>query len=324
MTNLRKNLLIFGALLVAGLIRLPFEKSYTANLRERSIIPEPISAENWNRMGQTGLAGTLGGLRSVIAVVWGLKAHDHFANMEWYELEKDYDLITSLDPQNPYYWNTGGWHLAYNAAAWARTNREFAPIQRDTLEREYLEKGDAFFHEGLKHLPNDIYLWSQIGNMWSSKFKRPDYPRAAKAWKEAAERGNNPRYQRRYLYTLAQIRGREFDALQYAQKLIKENPRHLLIPSFRTIYWILHSTPMLPSTISRPRIEDVFGSKETAYQDLYNYRLRVKTENFCDYSLDEDMQILINELEIPVKLNPFLNPRRLPIYSSEWKRIMGK
>ncbi len=319
MPSFKKVVLLFLALVVMGLVKLPFEQAYHKQLRSRGIIPPALSVEKWNRMGQTGLAGVLGGLRSVFAVAFSLKAHTHFANQEWYELKKDYELITALDPKNPFYWNNGGWHLAYNAASWARMDPDLRPVQREAVEREYLEKGDAFFQEGLTHLPNDIDLWAQIGNMWSSPFKKPDYPRAALAWKEAAERGNNGIYQRRYFYTLGQIRGREHEALAYANKMLKDDSRHVRFPTFRTLYWCLSQLPGVPVQLS---LEKIFGSHEQAYRELYNYRFRVQKEGFYGEPLDDTLRQLIQELNVPFKLDPFLNPRKQRLTSKEWNRIM--
>ncbi len=319
MPPLKKTVLLFLALLLVGLVKLPFEKHYTYQLRERGIIPPTLSVEKWNRMGQTGLAGVLGGLRSAFAVALSLKAHGHFADQEWYELESDYDLITSLDPKNPFYWSHGGWHLAYNAASWARMDEELSPKERETIEREYLEKGDAFFHEGLKYLPDNIYLWSQIGSMWTSPYKRPDYPRAAAAWKEAAHRGENGIYQRRYFYTLGQIRGREYDALTYARELIQQDPRHLQYPTFRTLYFALQQLPGINPDIPT---DILFKDKAQAYRDLYNYRFRTTEEHFYAGQIDKTLQRLSAELNVPAKLNPFLNPRRRRITKGEWQREM--
>jgi len=303
-----------------GIVKLPFEKNMSDQLKERGVIPPTLSAERWNQLGQTGLAGTLGGLRSVFAVVLSLKAHSHFANQEWYELEQNFGLVTSLAPRNPYYWSTGGWHLAYNASAWARDRQDLRPIQRESMELEYLEKGDAFFREGIVHNPDNIGLWAQIGALWVSPYRRPDHQRAAEAWKEASERGNNPIYQRRYVYTLAQIRGREYEALEYARKLVKDNPYHLKFPAFRVIYWVLHTLPNLPAAIPSLSLESIFETKERAYREIYNYRFRVHEENFYAGSVDETLESLIEELDVPVKLNPFLSPRRRRMTPREWEK----
>ena len=140
-----RNLIVVGAgLTITGAIRMPMEQKMTEDYRERRIAAPKVSVETWNQMGQTSLAGTFGGLRSVMASMLSLKAQEHFSDQEWYELKKDYKVITSLDPYNSFYWSHGAWHLAYNAASWARNRHDLKPIQRDTMEREYLEAGDAF------------------------------------------------------------------------------------------------------------------------------------------------------------------------------------
>lgn len=322
MLRSRKLIQFTLALLLAGLAKVPLERSFTAELRDRNLIPPALTRERWNQLGQTGLAATLGGLRSVIAVIWNLRAHAHFADQEWYELERDYELITALDPYNPFYWNLGGWHLAYNAASAARANRDLPEAERLLIEREYLEKGDAFFRRGLSYLPNDVFLWSQIANLWTSPYKRPDLERALPAWKEAAERGQNPVYRRRYLYTLAQIPGREYQARAYAFRLLQEHPGHLRIPSFQTVLWSVQDLPGLPPSAPRLTLEQIFGDQARAYRALYNYRFRVQEDGFFSGPLDQTLRELAAELDVPVALNPFLTPRQRRLTRTEWNRLV--
>jgi len=302
----RNVLVIAAGLAISGAIRMPIEQAMTEDYRERRIAAPKVSVETWNQMGQTGLAGTFGGLRSVMASMLSLEAQEHFSNQEWYELKQDYDVITSLDPYNPFYWSHGGWHLAYNAASWARNRHDLKPIQRDTMEREYLEAGDAFYRRGLKHLPEAHHLWGELGSLWSNKFKRPDFERALEAYKMAASFGKSPIYERRYVYLLAQIPGREVEGYYEARKLLEQDPNHLRLASFRAILFALWTNPRLPLSEGRPDILEIFGSEEGAYRDLYNYRLRTWEEGYFRGSTDESLRILAAKLDVPPDWNPFL------------------
>ena len=316
--TLRNLIVVACGIAGSGYLRMPLEQKFTEDLRERKAIPPPIGREVWGQMGQTSLAGVLGGLRTVMASTLNLAAQTHFEDKEWYELKKQYEIITALDPYNEFYWNNGGWHLAYNAASWARTNQELSPIRRKFLEREFLEAGDAFYHEGLLMLPESPNLWSEVGRLWSNPYKRPDLPRAAEAYKMAAKYGNSF-YQRSYLYVLARIPGREIEAFEVAKNLLITDPRNLRVPTFRCILFCLSTNPELPEDELQPKLGEVFPSKEQAYQDLFNYRSRVQEEGFYGGRIDEVLQTLIDELHIPDSHNPFKPGARKKIYENSWQ-----
>ena len=317
----RNLIVVAGVLAVTGYLRMPVEQTFAEDLQERRVMPPAIKSEVWSEMGQTSLAGAFGGLRSLMAALLSIGAHSHFEENEWYELKKDYEVITALEPYNTFYWEHGGWHMGYNAASWARHNRSFSPARRRLMEKEYMEMGDAFFHEGLKYLPDEDKLWFEIGAMWSHELKRPDYERAAEAY-AMVRHSRNPVYRRFYLITLARIPGRELEAYEEAMRLLREDGRlATMTPTFRCLLVVLASNPDLPPGSLRPTVEQVFPDREKAYQDLYNYRLRVQREGFYRGRVDEMLRELIEELDVPDALNPFLTPRRRPIYHSNWREI---
>lgn len=320
-----RNLVVVTAVLAGtGYLRLPVEQEFTEDLRERKIAPPRIKSEIWGEMGQTSLAGAFGGLRTLMASLMSLGAYSHFEENEWYDLKKDYEIITALDPYNAFYWDHGGWHLGYNAASWARHNKDFSPVRRRAMERKYLEMGDAFYREGLKYLPDEDKLWFELGAMWSNEYKRPDLPRAAEAFKMVRD-SPNPVYRRRYLFTIAQIPGREREAYEEVMRLLREGAMtHLKAATFRSLLMVLPTNPELPEDALRPTVEQIWRTKEAAYQDLYNYRLRAQTEGFYQGRIDEILRELIVELEVPDALNPFVNPRRRPIPTSNWREAFEK
>jgi hypothetical protein len=316
---LRNLIVVACGIAGTGYLRMPVEQKLTQDLRERKAIPPPISQEAWSQMGQTSLAGVLGGLRTVMASTMSLAAQTHFEDKEWYDLKKQYELVTTLDPYNRFYWDHGGWHLAYNAAAWARTNNELSPIRRQFLEREFLEAGDAFYHKGLTLLPEDPYLWSEVGRLWSNRHKRPDLNRAAEAYKMAAKYGG-AFYQRSYLCILARIPGREIEAFDLATQLLIENRRNLGVSSFSCILFCLSTNPELPETALKVKLGEIFIDKETAYKELYNFRPRVQKEGYYGGEIDNVLKSLIEELHVPDHLNPFKPGSKPKIYNNDWHR----
>jgi len=316
----RNLLVIAGVLAGTGFLRMPVEQKFTEDLRERKIVQPRIDTGTWSDMGQTSLAGAFGGLRTVMASLLSLQAQSHFEENEWYDLKKDYGVITALDPYNVFYWSHGGWHIGYNAASWARTNREFSPAKRRLMEMDFIEAGDAFYRKGLQYLPDEKSLWFEIGSMWSNEYKRPDLERAAEAFLEARDSGN-PIFRRRYLFTIARIPGKEIEAFEEAIRLLSESSRHLGTPTFRCLLIVLSSNPALPEG-SRVDFDEVFKTKEKAYQDLYNYRQRVLEENFYKGDIDGILKELIVELNVPDKLNPFVNPTRHRIHTEHWREMV--
>jgi hypothetical protein len=344
-----RNLIVIAAVLCGtGYFRMPKEQKFMEDLRERKIAHPQIDSEIWSKMGQTSLAGTFGGLRSVMASFMSIGAYDHFENNDWYKLEKDFEVITALDPYNAYYWNIGAWHLGWNAASWARRNQSFSPAKQRLFEMEFLEKGDAMYREGLKYNPLGSYnqnqsqlgqkasenLWFDRGAMWSNEFKRPDLERAAEAFRKLR---NSPNlvHRRRYLLTIARIPGREIEAYKEMVRLLKDSdPRggcvHTIIPTFRVLMLILGSNPELTDNseflagVIRPRIDQVFPTDELAYRDLYNYWVRIKNDGYYAGNYEVLMKQLIDKLKVPDSLNPYVTEPKRPLYPSVWKRELEK
>jgi len=317
--TIRNVIVIAGTLAATGYWRLPVEQKFTEDLRERKVMQPQIEVGTWGEMGQTSLAGAVGGLRTVMASMLTLAAHSHFEENEWYDLEKDYEVITALEPYNEFYWDHGGWHLGYNAASWARHYEEYSPTRRRIEERHFLEKGDAFYRRGLKFIPESNRLWFEIGAMWSNEYKRPDLERAAEAF-AMVRNSPNPVFRRRFLITIAKIPGREIEAYDEVMRLLGAGGRfHLMTPTFRCLLLVLSSNPDLRAGDLRAEVGQVYDDKDKAYQDLYNYRIRALKEGFYRGKLDEMLRELIVEIEVPDELNPFLNPRVRPIGAAKWR-----
>lgn len=320
-----RNLIVIAAVLAGtGYLRMPGEQKFTEDLRERKIAHPQIDSEIWSEMGQTSLAGAFGGLRSVMASFMSIGAYDHFENNDWYELEKDYEIITALDPYNSFYWDTGAWHLGWNAASWAKRNQDFSSAKQRMFEMEYLEKGDDFYRKGLKYNPNSEKLWYEMGAMWANEFKRPDLERSAEAFKMIRS-SPNPVYRRRYLFTITRIRGREIEAYDEMMRLLREKKgAHFSVPKFRVLAVILGNNPHLPDGVLRPQVHQVFQNKELAYRDLYNYRARIKYDNYYTGNIDQLMKELIDELDVPDSLNPFVTEPKRPLYPRAWEEELKK
>lgn len=320
-----RNVIVIAAVLAGtGYVRMSYEHDFTHDLRERKIAQPKIDSAIWSEMGQTSLAGAFGGLRSVMATFVSIGAYDHFANNEWYDLKKDYEIVTALDPYNEFYWDQGGWHIGWNAASWARRNPDFSPMKRKIIELEYIKEGEKFYQQGLKYNPNSKKLWFEIGAMWSNEYKRPDLEKAAEAFKMARD-SPNPVFRRRYLFTLARIPGREVEAYDEMMRLLREDSAmHFQVPKFRCLALLLGSNPNLPDGVLRPQIQDVFANKGVAYVDLYNYWARIKVDTLYPGKIESYLKELIVELNVPDSLNPFITKPKRPLYPHVWREVMEK
>ncbi len=313
----RKLVITFVTLLAAGLLRTPFERRYVEELTQRGIMSPEISLGTLNDLTQSSLAGVLGGLRSVMASRKHIEAFQAFENKDWYRLKKDYQTCTALDPHNIYYWQSGGWHLAYNAAADVRDNQALKAVQRRVLEKEYLEQGDEFFRKGIVVNPQSAVLWSEIGRLWSSPFKRPDYQRSAAAWEKASELSANQIYRRSYLYALSRVKGAEEKAREVVLGLAKEDPKNLKIPTFVALYWVLNHAPNVPDD-EHPKLLDIFSNYTEAYQILHNYKLRVEREKFPAWGVDQALKSILQKIRVPDRYNSFKSKRPRVITGRGW------
>ena len=67
------------ALVIFGMIRTPLESTLRTQLVDSHLLSEPPARDTFMKLGQSTLMGTLGGLRPLVAVYLGLKAHNHFS-----------------------------------------------------------------------------------------------------------------------------------------------------------------------------------------------------------------------------------------------------
>ena len=176
-------LTLFG---VGEVMRFP-QESLTKELKKEGFIPERLSHDKQLKIGQTGSAVVLGGLRSLVASFMNLQAFGEFEEQDWSELERLYEIIVTLQPRNAYYWETAGWHLAYNAYYDFESKPGMAAARRKLKQKEYHKKGENMLLRGTEELPNSVPLWIQLAKMHSSPHKPYDFPKAAKYYKKAIE-----------------------------------------------------------------------------------------------------------------------------------------
>jgi hypothetical protein len=222
---------ILCTLLAFGAAKLHFEDQLNRDMVAQRLIQPPLKQGTSLQLGQTGAAVALGGLRSLIAAVWNLRAFLHFENLDWIKLEKSYQVITTLQPQTTHYWITGAWHLHTNASVHHKEDPELSPFRRAALQKLYITKGSDFLEEGVKHNPDNWKLHDALAKVWSDQFKLPDLERALRHYDNLLACDTVPAYRRtlyerfRY-YTLCRLPSRHADALKEGVRLYKASSRN--------------------------------------------------------------------------------------------------
>lgn len=326
----RKLLVVFLALIVAGLAKHPFEKGFTDNLRERRLLVKPIDLDTRKALGQTSYAIALGGMRSLIASTKNLKAHAHFEHQEWGKLEDEFQTITTLQPHTRYYWDVASWHLAYNAYADFGDRPNIPDARRRFLQKDYLARGIRFLEDGIDSNPDDWRLRQALVRILTDPFKPNDLPKAVAALEDAITIADSPQIlHRELLYALARMPNRNEDAWRVARE-VWSNPNNRDVPSVRLIYVALEFKNVAPA--DRTLLEEIFGprggydpkfrvqNRLQALKYLSFYWLR-KREGFVMDGVRETIELLLKEFKVPVEASPLNGGKGWSGYPSELFRL---
>lgn len=300
--SFRRLIAAATVLVVAGVLRMPAEQALTQDLREQGMLSKPLNIETRKKVGQGFWAVSLGGLRTLVATVMNLRAFSFFENQQWTQLADTYETIVQLAPNTDYYWDTGSWHMAYNAAAYYQTSSELPELRSQSEWRRWIVKGTAFLEEGTKQNPDSWYLWSRLGWLYADPNKLVDYEKSAAAYKKSVESGNAlPFVKNGAAYALARIPGREAEALEIIRELRKA-PRGR-VPTMNCLSFALESKEN-PSIDSYQLALDTFGSENEAYQQLGPYFLDLRS-NFPMNGVASALKKLESRLDVPVENSVF-------------------
>lgn len=251
----RKHLIVAAVLLLAGAVRVPWEISLTRELRAASLLPEPLPLSVGEKIGQTSSAVALGGLRTLVATFLNLRAYTAFTDGRAQDLEENYNLIVDLAPRGSYYWESGAWHLAYNASSWFQNDETLPALRRRELWRTYITKGRAFLERGIRNNPDDWKLQAELGRLLSDRHKAAAFPdrqktlsEAAAAYHEAALNGGRAYTERNQFYLLSRLPDRRAEALALGETLYQKSRSHHT-PTFLGLLFSLRmaANPSLPA-----------------------------------------------------------------------------
>lgn len=313
----RKHVILALSLLAAGGLRMSWEAALTREFRSDSLLARPVETGTREKIGQTSAAVALGGLRTLVATFLNLKAYSHFEAKEWSELAETYDQIVDLAPNTPYYWTTGGWHLAYNSASDYLTRRDLPALRRREGWNDSIRRGRAFYERGARLNPGEPTINAELGTLLSNANKLVDFPAAAAAFKAAADTGKAlPYVCRRECLALARIPGREHEALVMARQLYAAP--HNRIPVLCCVLFAMECRAD-PTKNPMKLAISIFGDARSAHEQLGDYWVRVR-ERFPLDGVASALKNLEVILLVPTDESVFNRPLPLKETPDDWFR----
>lgn len=310
------------AVLAFGAVRMPFEARLSSDLRAAGLTPAPLEIDTRDKIDQTSSAVVLGGLRTLVATFLNLRAFSFFQEKRWDDVAKTFGTMVDLAPRTRYYWETGAWHSAYNAASSYFNDEKLAPLRRREAWRASIIRGRAFLERGIRNNPDNWNLHSYLGFMLSDSNKFPAFPdtnetftAAADAYKRAVDTGNAlPFVARAQLYSLARVDGKEAEALALARSLYKIRRNHT--PTVKTLLFVLeaHENPDMDLV---KRAVEIFETPKKAYEALSAYWLRTR-ERYPVYGVAATLEPLEKTLKIAPDESIFKQPLQRITGPDDW------
>lgn len=307
MTQSRKIAIVFLGLLVAGAVRAPLELALTRDLRGKGLLPEPLEISAREEIGQTGFAVALGGLRTLVATFYNLRAYTAFTENRWLDAEKSFETTVALAPTTSYYWTNGGWQLAYNASHYHHADQSQPPLRRQELWRSSILKGRAFMERGIRNNPDSWPIKAELGRLMTDAnkvpaFTGPDgvplpqhYEKAAAIYRAASEAGA-PAYTRRmWYYCLARIPGKEAEALEMGEALAQSRIHRT--PTGMALLFVLRMYAN-PEQDASALAAELFADDQQAYRSL-SFLWQDRREHYPVHGLARILGILEQRLGIP-------------------------
>lgn len=314
----RKSGVLALAVVAFGAARLPFEAALAKRqLASGLCAPKPAIGTR-ERIGQTSSAVALGGLRTLVATFLNLRAFTSFTEKRWDDVADSFNTIVDLAPKTRYYWETGSWHQAYNAASYYINDSPLPPLRRREAWRASILGGRDFLERGILNNPGDWSLLKDLGSLLSDPnkypaFRNPDenFAAAAEAYRRAAEAGGAPSFVRRArFYALARVPGREAEALELGKRLYADSTQNQT-PTLKTLILILEAYQN-PSMDVAARAIEIFGNARIAYDSLSGHWMRTR-ERFPVHGVAGAIESLERTLEIAPEDSVLRKPTPPPV-----------
>lgn len=179
------------------------------------------------RLGQNAFIAILGGFRSVVADFLFIDAEVAWENTDWPHLLLRLRQVTTLQPHVPMFWDTAGWHMAWNAGTAALRDESKPLALRKRIHAEYIELGRDFLQHGVANNPRSAQLYEALARLYRDKLH--DHARAAENFAKAAQLPGAAAYDERFgAYELSQCPGREREAYEKLRELYDRGEKERL------------------------------------------------------------------------------------------------
>jgi hypothetical protein len=319
----RRPILLLAAVLTVGAARIPLEQSLTGTLKEQNLLPVPLGLTTREKIGQTSSAVALGGLRTLVATFLNLRAFDQFTEQRWDEVDESFQTIVDLAPRTNYYWETGSWHQAYNAASYYLYDSDLPPLRKREAWRSSILRGRKFLERGIRNNPDQWTLYANLGFLLSdsNKFQAfenigESFSAAADAYEMSAKTGKAlPYVVRARLYSLARSPGREKEALDLARQLYQS--RNNRTPTLLAVLFVLEINAN-PQLDGMKLALALYGDETNAYDGLSSHWLRKKER----FPAGEGLAAVLMELEKRLGILPdksvFQVKDTTPLQQDDW------
>lgn len=170
--------------------------------------------------GQGGVAAMLGGLRSVAAGGFWLRANLAWERRDATETAALIELTVAADERPDYFWLNGARMLAYDVPEWL-------PVTAPTAVRQQVRESQAqqalrFLEQGLRWHGAAAELYVEMANIHLRR--RGDLAAAARYYRLAAEQPGAPYYAARIHAELLRELGRPQAALDWLRQVVSTLP----------------------------------------------------------------------------------------------------
>lgn len=261
-----------GLLLLGGAALRPLCEGLHAREIEQGLLRPAPSFRRADSLGQQLAVFTLGGLRTLAAELLAMDATNAWLEQDWPRARERWEQITTLCPQRINYRVRAARDMAKNAVAHVRDEAEknrLSSPEAEAAERAYLAAAEDFLIRGIQDNPDSALLRLELGGFYDDLARRPQFAKAAEAYRDALVHGASPMYERWVFYNLCRIRGREQEAYELGRRLFAETKHRTL--SVRCLLFVLQQKLHTPDSEAL-NIAELFGTREKAQKELRRFQ----------------------------------------------------
>lgn len=301
MQKLQNIIVIIIVLAVIGWLKMPYEQKLSVELHSLKLVPPRLSLEDRSRLKQKAFVATYGSLRPTIAAFMSVRTTRYHSDQEWDKIEDSFNEIVLLDPYNYYYWDQASWHMASNAAADMRDNKNLTEVGRIKAFKKYIQKGKDIINKAIEVNPDDWKYLQLKAKLEGNRYRNPDYAAALATYREILKLKDLPPYPERrtkieILFTMQNLPKLHQESYDYALELY-HLADHYRTPVILNEIFIGQNHPL--NTVKQPMtFKEIYGSDKIALQKLST---KWKTRNLGQkpYGVEEAVKELENRLNTP-------------------------